>query len=596
MATSSAGRRRPGPGRSLGSALDGLRAYWGTAALAAATGALALIAALPVARLATPAGTLTRLRVPGPLPFDAGFLWINAAQGPAELRQAAVALLFKVLLGVACALVAVALLTLVALCVARASARGPEIAIRRAVGASSRALLLTLLVEGLAVAAAALLAGGALGFAAERLLAGAWPGTLAPAAGHLAACAAAVVTGTILLGALLPVAVARRPARSNTVDPTPLALVVPAVQLGLSLTVLGAAAMLRVGAGRVAPAATAAGAGDQVYRVDAASLPVPARAAGYAGLLKALAADHAVALAGLSSAGALVGLGHVGMAAGESAFYAVQHVLSADSFQLLRLHVVAGRALTSADDWGAPRVVVVNRSLALHVAPLGSTIALGYGADRDHTVVGVVDDATPPGLGGTLEPRYVVYASILQHPAAGADLLVRGTGRGPPAVPAAVRAALGPDAAASGPASEASLLAAEAAPLRWFARAFGGEGWAMLAVASLGTFSVMWLWVTSLLGELGLRRASGARRRQIMRWVLARAAAVAAWGTAFGVWVGLMVWDAVHALAGSLPAWDPGGVAWSALLLGGAALAGTFVPAWRAAHTPPVALVSAGSL
>ena len=595
MATASAGTRALGPGRLTGSVLSSLRAYWGTAALAAATGALALMAVLPVTRLATPGGAGSRLRAPVPSPFDAGFLWINAPQGPAELRQAAVALLFKLLLGVAWGLVAVALLTLVALCVARASARGPEIAIRRAVGASSRALLAGQLVEGAIVGAGALLVGGALGSAAEGFLAATWPWSLEPSGGHLGAFAATVVTGTILLGALLPVAIVRRPARSSTVDPTPLALVVPAVQLGLSLTVLGAAAMLRVGAGRVAPAVTAAGADDRVYRVNAASLPASARAAGYAHLLQSLAADHSVALAGLSSSGALVGLGHVGTAVGESAFYAVHHVLSADSFQLLRLRVVAGRALSSADDWSAPRVVVVNRTLARRVAPLGSTIALGYGPDREHKVVGVVDDVAPPGLGGTLEPRYVVYASILQHPAAGADLVVRSAGaESPAAVHSAMRSALGPVAALSGPVSEASVLAAEAAPLRWFARALDGEGWVMLAVASLGTFSVMWLWVTSVLGELGLRRATGARRRQIMRYVLARAAAVAAWGAAFGAWVGLMVWDAVHALAETLPAWDPAGVARAALLLGAAALAGALVPAWRAARTPPAALVTLG--
>ncbi len=162
-------------------------------------------------------------------------------------------------------------------------------------------------------------------------------------------------------------------------------------------------------------------------------------------------------------------------------------------------------------------------------------------------------------------------------------------------MPGAVRAALGPGAAASGPLSEASVLAAEAAPLRWFARAFAGEGFAMLGVAGLGTFAVMWLWVTSLFGELGLRRASGARRRQVARYVLARAGAVAAWGIAFGAWVGLMVWDAVHGLSAVLPAWDPAGVGWSALLLGGAALAGAAVPAWRAAHTPPATLISAGA-
>jgi len=91
-----------------------------------------------------------------------------------------------------------------------------------------------------------------------------------------------------------------------------------------------------------------------------------------------------------------------------------------------------------------------------------------------------------------------------------------------------------------------------------------------------------------------LRRAAGARRRDIMRFVLARAAAVAVAGTAFGAWVGMMVWGVLHTLSVTLPAWDPRAVVWSGLLLALAALAGAFLPAWRAARTPPAALIVGG--
>ncbi len=585
--------------RTVAPALSGLRAYRGTALLAAATGAVALAAALPVAQLATWSGGVgSRLALAAARALDAGFLWIHPAAGPADLRRDAALLLFKLLCGVAAGLVTVAVLTLLAVFTARASARGPEIAVRRAVGASSRTLVAAQLVEGALVGAAALLIGGGAGLQAARALGAAWPGSLGPATGHLSAVACLAVTGTIVLGALLPVAIVRRPARSTAVDPTPLALAVPAVQLGLSLTVLAAAAMLRLGAERIAMPAAGPGGTSQVYEIGAAALPVPQRAAGYAEVLRRLEADHAVALASLSSPGALVGLGSVAVmldVTAESAFYAVHHVLSADSFQAMGLRVIAGRGLTAADGWLAPRVAVVNRTLAMHFGGVGGRIFLGYGSDAEHTIVGVVDDVRPVGLGGTFEPRFVVYASVLQHPPAAAQLLVR-RARGEPAasdVLSAIHTALGPGASATGPVSEASLFAAEAAPLRWFARAFTAEGWAMLAVATFGTFAVMWLWVTSLLGELGLRRATGATRRRITLYVLARAAAVAAWGMAFGTWLGMMVWDAVHSLSATLPTWDPTAVGWSSLLLGGAALAGTFIPAWRAAHTPPAALISA---
>jgi hypothetical protein len=40
------------------------------------------------------------------------------------------------------------------------------------------------------------------------------------------------------------------------------------------------------------------------------------------------------------------------------------------------------------------------------------------------TVVGVVNDAPAWGFGARFQPRFTVYLSILQHPAAAAELLV----------------------------------------------------------------------------------------------------------------------------------------------------------------------------
>jgi putative ABC transport system permease protein len=593
--------------RALAPALAGIRAYWGTAALAAATGAIALGATLPVAALAAfDHGVRSRLHAGAAGPFDAGFLWLNAT-GPAQLRQDAVTFLFQILLGVAVGLMVVALLTLASLFVARASARGPEIAIRRAVGASSRVLVAAQLVEGAILAAGAVLAGEAIGRWGAQLAQRTWPGGLGAGAGGPSEAAVLVVAAALVLGALLPVALVRRPARSSAVDPTPLALVVPAAQLGLSLTVLAAAAQVRLGADRLAPPAPAMRGGGEVYEIGAPRLPLPQRAGAYAALLARLHADHTVSLASLSSPGAQVGLGWTAVAGAPCrgcvrdwmSFYAVHHLLSADSFKALGLRVITGRAFTDADGWSASRVAVVSRTLTglLGAGPvIGKKIWLGYGPDAEHTVVGVVDDVAPRGLGGTFEPREVVYASILQHPPATADLVVRGDSVPPVelAVRRALAATLGPAAAPRPPVSETGVYLAETAPLRWFGRRFGGEGWSMLAVATFGTFAIMWLWVASLLGELGVRRATGARRGQIARFVLARAAAVAVAGIAFGSWVGMMVWDGVHARAASLPAWDPKAVVWSGILLGGAALAGALLPAWRASRTPPATLIQGG--
>ena len=92
--------------------------------------------------------------------------------------------------------------------------------------------------------------------------------------------------------------------------------------------------------------------------------------------------------------------------------------------------VLRGRGITGADRWGAEPVAVVSRSLAVRHfqrgEAIGRKILLGDDPRTWHTVVGIVDDPVVRGLGGNLQPHFTVYASVLQHPVAAVDLLVRG--------------------------------------------------------------------------------------------------------------------------------------------------------------------------
>lgn len=599
--------------RVLTPALHGLRAWWGTAVLLAAATAAALAVLLPAASLVgRGAGTLpSRLAVAPAGGMDLELVWGALARSPDAIRAAAVASLSHLLIGIAAGVVAVTWLTALALSTARASARAGETVIRRAVGASRWQILGASLLEGGFVAAAALVVGGATGLAAARAALGLWPGTVGPAAPVAGAAAVAATLAGLAIGALLPLAFARRDAALVNAEEASLALAVPAVQLGLSLTVLVAGSLL--GARARAPAGAAAAPRDgQVYELTALDRAPEARAAAYAALLRRLAGEPSVEAASLTSRGATVGLGPEDVVASDCGncrwgglplpwhtFFAIHHLVSADSFRALGLRVVAGRALSDADGWGAPRVAVVSRSLAnLHFEPngaVGRAIRVGHGSDELYTVVGVVADRAPAGFGGGSEPPDVVYLSVLQHPAAAVELLVRPRvpGAAGAAVARALHGALGPRLAGLTRTTEAGLLAAEAAPLGWFGRLLGAVGGAMVAVATLGAFAVMWLWVASLLRELGVRRAVGARRRDLLAFVLWRAAFVAAAGVAFGLWVGTMAWDALGAVVAGLPAWDPHAVLRYGALLVAATLAGALVPALQASRRSPVGLLGA---
>lgn len=597
--------------RVLAPALSSLRAYWGTAALLMAAAVAALAALLPVTSLVAPDETGLAPRL-GLTPWRGGSLgihWTTFAWDPTGTQHAALVMLFRLLVSVAAGVLAVAGLTIVSLSAARAVQRAPEIRVQRAVGASRRHVLVAGFLESTAIAGGALLVGGGLGLVVARLAVAAWPGAVGPAYPGVDLVAVVAALGGIVVGAMLPLALPRRSSPLTPSSAKPLELFVPALQLGLSLTVLTAAGLLARQAGRL----TVIGAGmppsGQVLELTAPESPPSARAQRYAALLRHLRARRSFEAASLTSPGTLVGLGVIdfaptdcgncwqgGLALPIHPVAVTHHLVSADTFRVLGLGLVAGRGITDGDAWDADHVAVVNQSLAERHFEGGSAVGrriLVGGADADwHKVVGIVRDQRPAGFGGGLEPPEAVYLSALQHPARSVDLLVRG-----PVEPAAVaaieqevRGSLGSGTRIRR-VSAPALAAAEMAPVRWFGGMFAMEGWVLLTSATLGTFVVMRLWVFSRLYELGLRRATGARRRDVLGFVLARAVGVALGGVAIGLWLGLMVWGALSTIVAGLPPWDLGATLRIAPLLMGAALGGAWLPAWRAAHTAPVGLL-----
>ncbi|HEY6156955.1 MAG TPA: FtsX-like permease family protein [Gemmatimonadales bacterium] len=590
-----------------------LRAYRGTALLISAVAATGLAALLPVASLVAPPGTAaaTRLGLAAWRGADLGMPWSALASSPTATQRAALEILFRLLLGVATGVLAIAAVTIVSLSAARAAERSQEVKVRRAVGASRRAVLAAALVEAFAIAAVALAIGGILGALALRVVIAAWPGTIGPASPSANILTIVATLAGVVLGALAPLALRRRTSPFSGPTGRPLHLGVPAIQLGLGLTVLTAATLLDRAAGRLATTGATPSAVGEMFEITAMPSPPAKRAAQYAALLRRLTDRRSFDSVSLTSPGALVGSGIVdlvttdcgdcqqgGISLPLQPVMATHYLVSPDTFRTLGLSVTAGRGITPADGWRGARVAVLSRSLAMHHFQNGKAVGrrILVGAERSdwYRVVGVVEDQRPAGFGAGLQPVDAVYLSVLQHPAPAVDLLVRphrdpGTSD---AVSHDVRCALGATGVDVVRLDARGFLARQAAPLGWFARALETEGWVILVLATVGTFVVMQLWVTSLLLELGVRRAVGARRTHILRFVLARAAGVALVGVAIGLWAGLVVWGTVASVAAGLPPWDPAAAVRFAPLLVGATLGGALLPAWRATHSTPTSLLA----
>ena len=583
------------------SARWGLRAHRGTAGLVLVIAAGALAAALPVTLLVRESGApIPRLLLAA---RPAAPAWADA-RTPAALQQEAVTLLFGGLFGAALATLALASVTVLMVLTARTGERLGEAALRRAVGASRRTLLLAALLEAGVLAGAATLAGGAAAAVTARLAAAGWPGPLAAGSSVPTVLAGLGLLLAIVLGATLAFIFARRSLAET--GSRSLGLTLSAVQLGVGLIVLtGSALLVRQATGSrgtlpVRPP------GGVVFEVTDGEPDPARRSARYAELLQRLRQRHVFDSVSLSGEGLVAGLGTVGIVTTDCGFCpfggvfvpwhsvsATHQFVSADSFQALGVRLVAGRGIDDRDGWSAARVAVVSRALAAtHFQDgqaIGRRLLLGNDPRTWHTVVGVVDDPPAAALGGAFLPPFTVYASVLQHPEPAVDLLVRrrdgGVAEAETARAVAGALRIAPSAVVTR--REAALLAQPLAPIQWFGRQFAVQGWVMLAIAAVGAFVQLRLWVLSLRAELGLRRALGARRAPLLGHVLLRAAGVGAGGLLAGLLVGPVFWSALGSVVRGLPPWDAGIVLRFAVLLVATAVVAAMVPAWRAVRAAP---------
>jgi putative ABC transport system permease protein len=376
--------------------------------------------------------------------------------------------------------------------------------------------------------------------------------------------------------------------------------VIPAAQFAISLAILTGAARTGTRATQLLQngdaGVTAARAGAVAEIDNEASVSV--RATSYESLIRRLKATPGFGVVGLSSAGALIGMGPVDFVTTdcgqcrEGLIYtpfrpvpAMIMAMTADTFRAAGLVVLRGRGLADTDSWTAPRVAVISATLAARDykdgVAVGRKILVGRGAGSGwYQVVGVVPDQAGEGVGGALAPAKAVYLSALQAPPARVELLTDGRPD---------QTIVGAAGRVTGETSLARLRAGETSVLAWFGKLTRAAGWAVMVIALAGMVAVMERWVTAVAPELAMRRAVGARRWDIVRFILARAWLVCAIGAAGGLWLAILVSGALADAFPALPSWS-----WPAALAIGAALlvataVGAMVPGWRVVAVPPAA-------
>ncbi len=269
---------------------------------------------------------------------------------------------------------------------------------------------------------------------------------------------------------------------------------------------------------------------------------------------------------------------------------------SADYFSTLGVPVVAGRAFDPSDRAQAPLVAVINHAAAVRYFggrnPIGARLTFGERTDTAalwRTVVGVVGDVRQEGLGQPPYPQ--VYVPVAQSPDRWIVLVARTAVRNPltlgPDVRGAV-AALDRDLALSDVSTMEQRISGITARPRVSALVLGSFAVTALLLAAIGIYGVVSYGVLQRTRELGIRMALGAGRGAVLGMVVRQGLTPVAAGISVGMVGAWAAGRVLRSLLFQVETTDaPTFLAVTAFLAAAAILA-CYLPARRAALADPV--------
>jgi putative ABC transport system permease protein len=279
-------------------------------------------------------------------------------------------------------------------------------------------------------------------------------------------------------------------------------------------------------------------------------------------------------------------------AEGEANPFAKFRNVSPGFFAALGVPLLAGRDFTEDDQDGHELVVIVSQSLAQRMFPNGDAVnrrfwwtdpILGGRGREFRRIVGVVadldDENVVPG------PVLTVYHPFQQVPYGG-RLFVHTTGNPYALVTPATRIIreLSADQPVERAATLADVRAEVLAPDRLNAFVFSGFAGVALLIAVVGVAGVLAFSVSASTHEFGVRLAVGSTPRQLLVHVLGEGVFLVAVGIAAGLLGGYGVGRVAESYFENLQLPSVLPVLGAAVVLGGAAVLASLVPAARAAR------------
>ena len=273
-------------------------------------------------------------------------------------------------------------------------------------------------------------------------------------------------------------------------------------------------------------------------------------------------------------------------------FDADWNLVSPGYFRTLKMSVLRGRDFAATDVDGAPRVAIINEAMAQQLwpgeDPLGKRLYNGeIGTTEPMEVIGLVRNIKDKSLGQETEP--FIYAPLSQMYIPRQSLVIRTSEAGNvlPAVRQLVQN-LNPNLPIISVQSMDEVTAFGLLPQRlafWVAGTMGIVG---LLLTSLGIYGVTAYNVGRRTREIGIRVALGARPAAVLKLVLREGLALTTFGLVIGCAAAFALMRLIQGLLFGIGATDAVTFVLTSTIFVIVALVACYIPARRAVHVDPM--------
>jgi len=268
--------------------------------------------------------------------------------------------------------------------------------------------------------------------------------------------------------------------------------------------------------------------------------------------------------------------------------------VSAGYLNALQARIIRGRDFNASDSASAPRVVIINQSLAQkyfpNENPIGRQIVFFEKSKEPWRIVGVVADIQEGAL--DTDKDSCMYRPFEQDPYAGFGVVVRTSQEAASILPTLVAAIARIDAAiATSDAATMPELIQGSYPAflhrcsAWLAGGFAGLA---LLLSIIGLYGVIAYSVNQRTREIGVRMALGAQRSSVYKLILMEAGWLTFFGLAAGVVGAVIAGTLLRGMLFNVRSWDVSTLLAVGTMLAASALLASYIPARRAASVNPV--------